>query len=287
MVKIDINDFLVPPGKKVDLKRWPTKVESVYKSKKHYQKHLEDQVEELSDLQRLLYASDKQALLLIFQGMDASGKDGAIRHVLSGVNPQGCRVSSFKQPSTEERMHDFLWRTTKCLPQRGMIGIFNRSYYEDVLVVRVHPEILEASGISVTEANKDFWKERYRSITDHEKHLHYNGTRIVKFFLHLSKDEQKSRFLERIEDPDKNWKFSAADTHERTHWDEYAKAFGTCLEETTTDYAPWYVVPADDKKNARLIISEIVLETLRSMGMEYPKTTPERHAELLEIKKAL
>jgi PPK2 family polyphosphate:nucleotide phosphotransferase len=286
-MKIEIKDFQVEPGKKVNLKRWPTKVKPVYKSKQHYQELMDGHVEELSDLQRLLYATDRHALLLIFQGMDAAGKDGAIRHVLSGVNPQGCMVSSFKQPSSEERMHDFLWRTSKRLPNRGMIGIFNRSYYEDVLVVRVHPEILESVGITAKESNEDFWKERYRSITEHERHLHHNRTRIVKFYLHLSKDEQKSRFLERIDNPDKNWKFTAADAHERTHWDEYAKVYGACLEKTTTDHAPWYVVPADDKKNARLIISEIVLHTLRAMDMEYPKTTPQRHEELLEIKKAL
>lgn len=287
-MKIDTKDFLVAPGKKVELDRWPTKVKKVYKSKKDYQKLLEEQVEELSDLQRLLYASDRHALLLVFQGMDAAGKDGAIRHVLSGVNPQGCQVSSFKQPSDEERKHDFLWRTTRRLPPRGMIGIFNRSYYEDVLVVRVHPEILLSQGLPEDSSDGDgLWKERYRSITDHEKHLHCNGTRIVKFYLHLSKDEQKRRFLERIDDPDKNWKFSASDVRERGHWDEYAKVFGTCLEETSTRHAPWYVVPADDKENARLIVSEIVLHALRSIKMEYPKTTPTRHDELLEIRKEL
>ncbi|MEN9355816.1 MAG: hypothetical protein RL318_3141, partial [Fibrobacterota bacterium] len=219
-MKIEIKDFQVEPGKKVSLKRWPTEVKPVYKSKQHYQELMDGQVEELSDLQRLLYATDKHALLLIFQGMDASGKDGAIRHVLSGVNPQGCMVSSFKQPSAEERMHDFLWRTSKRLPNRGMIGIFNRSYYEDVLVVRVHPEILASVGVSAKDADEEFWKGRYQSITDHERHLHRNGTRILKFYLHLSKDEQKKRFLERIDNPDKNWKFSAADANERAHWDE-------------------------------------------------------------------
>jgi PPK2 family polyphosphate:nucleotide phosphotransferase len=287
-MKIDTRDFHVAPDKKVDLKRWPTKVKPVYKSKKDYQTHLDDQVEELSDLQKLLYASDRNALLLVFQGMDAAGKDGAIRHVLTGVNPQGCQVSSFKQPSVEELQHDFLWRTTLRLPPKGMIGIFNRSYYEDVLVVRVHPEILEKQGIPEDSSEgKGIWKERYRSIVDHERHLHCNGTRIVKFYLHLSKEEQKRRFLERIDDPDKNWKFSAADVRERHFWDDYAKAFATCLEETSTRHAPWYVVPADDKENARLIVSEIVLHALRAIKMEYPKTTPERREELLTIKKSL
>ncbi|MCB9496495.1 MAG: polyphosphate kinase 2 family protein [Fibrobacteria bacterium] len=287
-MKIDTKEFRVPPGKKVDLARWPTEVKPVYKSKKHYEELLEEQVEELSDLQRLMYASDRQALLLIFQGMDAAGKDGAIRHVLTGINPQGCQVSSFKQPSAEEKQHDFLWRTTKRLPPRGMIGIFNRSYYEDVLVVRVHPEILDSTGRPEGSARgKGLWKERYRSINDLERHLHCNGTRIIKFYLHLSKDEQKRRFLERIDDPDKNWKFSSADASERKHWDEYAHAFAACLEATSTKDSPWYVVPADDKENARLIISEIVLNALRSMGLDYPKTTPERREELLAIKKTL
>ena len=287
-MKIDTKDYLVAPGKKVDLDRRPTKVKSVYKSKKDYEEVLDEHVKELSERQRLLYSSDHYALLLVFQGMDAAGKDGAIRHVLSGVNPQGCQVSSFKQPSAEERKHDFLWRTTLRLPPKGMIGIFNRSYYEDVLVVRVHPEILQSQGFPADAARgKELWKERFRSIVDHEKHLHVNGTRIVKFFLHLSKDEQKRRFLERIDDPDKNWKFSAADARERSHWDEYAKAYESCLEETSTKQAPWYVVPADDKANARLIVSEIVLHALRSIKMEYPKTTPERREELLAIKKNL
>jgi len=287
-MKIDTKDYLVAPGKKVDLDRRPTKVKSVYKSKKDYEEVLDEHVKELSERQRLLYSSDHYALLLVFQGMDAAGKDGAIRHVLSGVNPQGCQVSSFKQPSAEELKHDFLWRTTLRLPPKGMIGIFNRSYYEDVLVVRVHPEILQSQGFPADAARgKELWKERFRSIVDHEKHLHVNGTRIVKFFLHLSKDEQKRRFLERIDDPDKNWKFSAADARERSHWDEYAKAYESCLEETSTKQAPWYVVPADDKANARLIVSEIVLHALRSIKMEYPKTTPERREELLAIKKNL
>ena len=287
-MKIDTKDYLVAPGKKVDLDRRPTKVKSVYKSKKDYEEVLDEHVKELSERQRLLYSSDHYALLLVFQGMDAAGKDGAIRHVLSGVNPQGCQVSSFKQPSAEELKHDFLWRTTLRLPPKGMIGIFNRYYYEDVLVVRVHPEILQSQGFPADAARgKELWKERFRSIVDHEKHLHVNGTRIVKFFLHLSKDEQKRRFLERIDDPDKNWKFSAADARERSHWDEYAKAYESCLEETSTKQAPWYVVPADDKANARLIVSEIVLHALRSIKMEYPKTTPERREELLAIKKNL
>ena len=215
-MKIDSSDFRVPAGKKVDLKKWPTLVKPVYKSKKKYNKFLEEQVEELSSLQRLHYASNRYAVLLIFQAMDAAGKDGAIRHVMSGVNPQGCQVFSFKHPSATELEHDFLWRTTQSLPERGRIGIFNRSYYEEVLIVRVHPEILRSQGLPDELLDeKTIWQERYRSIVNLENHLYRNGTRIIKFFLHLSKEEQRKRFLERIDEPDKNWKFSLADIDER------------------------------------------------------------------------
>jgi PPK2 family polyphosphate:nucleotide phosphotransferase len=243
---------------------------------------------ELSSLQQLHYASNRYALLLIFQGMDAGGKDGAIRHVMSGVNPQGCQVFSFKQPSADELEHDFLWRTTRCLPERGQIGIFNRSYYEEVLVVRVHPEILRAQGLSQElRDEKTFWEKRYRSIVDLESHLYRNETRTVKFFLHLSKNEQKKRFLERIDDPHKNWKFSLADIHERKYWGQYMQAYEECLKATSTHHAPWYVVPADDKENARLIVSQIVLDTLSDLKMAYPKTTPKRRKELKSIRKLL
>jgi PPK2 family polyphosphate:nucleotide phosphotransferase len=263
-------------------------VKPFFKSKKRYQKHLEAHVEELSSLQRLHYASDRYALLLIFQGMDAGGKDGAIRHVMSGVNPQGCEVFSFKQPSAEELKHDFLWRTTCRLPERGRIGIFNRSYYEEVLVVRVHPEILRSQGLAEELCDeKAIWKERYRSIVDLEEHLHRNGTRIIKFFLHLSKDEQRKRFLERIDEPDKNWKFSLADVHERKYWKQYVKAYEACLSATSTHHVPWYVVPADDKENARLIVSQIVLDALHGLKMAYPKTTSKRRRELKAIRKRL
>jgi PPK2 family polyphosphate:nucleotide phosphotransferase len=220
--------------------------------------------------------------------MDAAGKDGAIRHVMSGVNPQGCEVSSFKQPSAEELEHDFLWRSTQRLPERGRIGIFNRSYYEEVLVVRVHPEILVGEGVADTPRNtKDVWQQRYRSILDMERHLDRNGTRIVKFYLHLSKEEQRKRFLARIDEPDKNWKFSMADIHERTYWKEYTEAFEECLQATSTVHAPWYAVPADDKENARLIVSQIVVDALSKLKMSYPKTTAKRRAELLAIRKEL
>jgi PPK2 family polyphosphate:nucleotide phosphotransferase len=284
-MKINSKDFRVRPGEKVKLREWPTVVKPFCKSKKRYQKLLEEHVEELSSLQRLHYASNRYALLLIFQGMDAAGKDGAIRHVMSGVNPQGCEVFSFKQPSAEELEHDFLWRTTCRLPERGRIGIFNRSYYEEVLVVRVHPEILRSQGLPEELLDeKTIWKERYRSIVDLEEHLHRNGTRIIKFFLHLSKDEQRKRFLERIDEPDKNWKFSLADIHERKYWKHYMKAYEACLNATSTHHAPWYVVPADDKENARLIVSQIVLDALNELKMAYPKTTAKRRRELKSIR---
>ena len=242
----------------------------------------------MSSLQQLLYASNRYALLLIFQGMDAAGKDGAIRHVMSGVNPQGCQVFSFKQPSPDELEHDFLWRTTYRLPERGQIGIFNRSYYEEVLVVRVHPEILGGEGLAKTlKDEKHFWRQRYRSIVDLEEHLYRNGTRILKFFLHLSKDEQRKRFLERIDEPDKNWKFSLSDIHEREYWKDYIEAFEDCLHATSTHHAPWYAVPADDKENARLIVSQIVLDALSELKMAYPKTTAKRRRELKSIRKLL
>ena len=286
-MKIPTEPFRVP-GKKVDLSKWPTSVKPVYHSKKAYKKRLQQQVEELSGLQRLHYASNRYAVLLIFQAMDAAGKDGAIRHVMSGVNPQGCQVFSFKHPSATELDHDFLWRTTGALPERGRIGIFNRSYYEEVLIARVHPEILAAERLPDPLVNpKTIWQERFRSIVDLEKHLYRNGTRIIKFFLHLSKEEQRKRFLERIDDPDKNWKFSMADVEERKYWDDYMEAYGACLGATSTQEAPWHVVPADDKKNARLIISEIILDVFKGLKMSYPKTTAARRKELKEIRSKL
>jgi PPK2 family polyphosphate:nucleotide phosphotransferase len=276
------------PGEKVKLREWPTVVLPFCKSKKRYQKVLGEHVEELSSLQRLHYASNRYALLLIFQGMDGAGKDGAIRYVMSGVDPQGCEVSSFKQPSAEELEHDFLWPTTCRLPERGRIGMFNRSYYEEVLIVRVHPEILCGQGLpEELYDEKTIWKERYRSIVDLEEHLHRNGTRIIKVFLHLSKDEQRKRFLERIDEPDKNWKFSPADIHERQYWKQYMKAYEACLNATSTQHVPWYIVPADDKKNARLIVSQIVLDALDELKMAYPKTTAKRRLEFKAIRKEL
>ena len=287
-MKIISKKFRVRPGDRVNLKEWPTKVKPFFRSKKQYQKLLEGHVEELNSLQQLHFASNRYALLLIFQGMDAAGKDGAVRHVLSGVNPAGCQVWSFKQPSAEELEHDFLWRTTRQLPERGRIGIFNRSYYEEVLDVRVHPEILRAQGLAEeSHDGKTIWEERFRSIVDLEAHLHRNGTRIIKVFLHLSKEEQRKRFLERIDEPDKNWKFTLADIHERKYWKQYMNAYEDCLSATSTHHAPWYVVPADDKDNARMIISQIVLDTLNGLKAAYPKTTARRRRELKAIRKLL
>jgi PPK2 family polyphosphate:nucleotide phosphotransferase len=287
-MKINSKDFRVREGDEVNLRKWPTKTEPVYKSKEQYQELLEEHVAQLSALQQLLYASDSYAVLLIFQAMDAAGKDGAIKHVMSGVNPQGCQVFSFKHPSPGELQHDFLWRTTRDLPERGRIGIFNRSYYEEVLIVRVHPEILRNEGLpGAVLDEKTVWRHRYRSIVDLERHLHGNGTRIVKFFLHLSKEEQRKRFLERIDEPEKNWKFSLADIAERKFWKHYMKAYEECLSATSTSDAPWYVVPADDKENARLIVSRILLDTLEGLEMTYPKTDAKRRRELLSIRRRL
>jgi PPK2 family polyphosphate:nucleotide phosphotransferase len=287
-MKINSKDFRVREGHEVDLKKWPTKVEPVYKSKEQYQELLKEHVSQLSARQQLLYASNRYAILLIFQATDAAGKDGAIQHVMSGVNPQGCQVFSYKHPSAAELEHDFLWRTTRDLPGRGKIGIFNRSYYEEVLIVRVHPEILRSEGLpDAPHDEKAVWHERYRSIVNLERHLHENETRVIKFFLHLSKEEQRKRFLARIDEPDKNWKFSAADIAERGFWKQYMKAYEKCLGATSTRDAPWYVVPADDKENARLIVSRIVLDTLEGLKMTYPKTSTKRRRELQSIRKQL
>src|SRR5271156_1514052 len=237
-MKINTEEFRVPPGKEFKLAGRPTIVKPFYQSKKDYQEILKEYVAELSSLQQLHHASNRYALLLIFQGMDSAGKDGAIRHVMSGVDPQGCQVSSFKQPSAEELQHDFLWRTTCKLPERGRIGIFNRSYYEEVLVVRVHPEILSTQGLPPELCDeKSIWEERYRSIVNLEEHLYCNGTRTIKIFLHLSQEEQRKRFLKRIDDADRNWKFSLADIHERKFWKQYLAAYGACLHATSTDHA--------------------------------------------------
>ncbi len=287
-MKIRPADFRVAEGHAVQLAQWPTRVDDMYTSRKDYEKRLAEHVEQLSGLQQLQYASNQYAVLLIFQAMDAAGKDGVIKSVMSGVNPQGCQVFSFKHPSAGELEHDFLWRTNLCLPERGRIGIFNRSYYEEVLIVRVHPEILQSQGLPPEVMNVGtIWDDRYRSIVDHERHLTRNGTRIMKFFLHLSRDEQRQRFIDRIDEPDKNWKFSEGDVQERTFWDDYMRAYEQCLSATSTADAPWYVVPADDKKNARLIVSRIIVETMKALPMAYPETTAKRREELKALRKAL
>jgi len=280
-MKIKTDDYRARPGDTVDLASWPTRVKKPYTSKKDYHHRLEAQVEELSALQRLHYASDRYSVLLIFQAMDAAGKDGAIRNVMSGVNPQGCQVFSFRHPSATELDHDFLWRTTRALPERGRIGIFNRSYYEEVLIVRVHPEILRTQGLPDALLDEDtVWQSRYRSIVNLEQHLSRNGTCILKFFLHLSEEEQRKRLLDRVDDPAKNWKISDADVTERAFWDDYMKAYEACISATTTDEAPWYIVPADDKHTTRLIVSEIILELFNGLEMSYPEPSADRQREL-------
>ena len=287
-MRIATRDFLVRKGAEVRLSKWPTRVEPIYDTKKSYEKLLKKHVERLSDLQELLYASNRHSLLLVFQGMDTSGKDGVIKHVMSGVNPQGCQVASFKHPSATELEHDFLWRTAQALPERGNIGIFNRSHYEEVVVVRVHPELLRAEGLPDSALHDgDIWKARYRSIVDFEAHLARSGTRIVKFFLHVSKDEQRERLLERLDDPQKRWKFRAADIDERKCWDDYMRAYGDAIGATSLPHAPWYIVPADDKPNARLIVSQIVAETLEGLDMRYPRLDDKLASDLKSIRSAL
>ncbi|HEX2940729.1 MAG TPA: ADP-polyphosphate phosphotransferase [Rhodopila sp.] len=287
-MKIPTKRFRAKEGEAIDLDQWPTRVDPVYASKAQYHEILADHVAQLSDQQQMLYASNTHAVLLIFQAMDAAGKDGVIRHVMSGVNPQGCQVFSFKHPSATELQHDFLWRTTRDLPERGKIGIFNRSYYEEVLIARVHPDILRAEGLpGRPRDDKAIWKSRYRSIRDLERHLHENGTRIVKFFLHLSKEEQKQRFLARIDEPEKNWKFSMADIQERQYWDDYMKAYAQCIGATSTDDAPWYIIPADDKPSARLIVSQVILDTFKDLNLAFPTVSEKRRRELLTLRDQL
>lgn len=286
-MKIDVTKFRLHEGDELDLGLWPTHVKSLCKSKKSYHKELKNHIEQLSDQQRMLYASNRHALLIVFQAMDTAGKDGAIRHVMSGINPQGCQVFSFQHPSAEELKHDFLWRTTRDLPERGRIGIFNRSYYEEVLIVRVHSSILHSECLPDTADDELVWQGRYRSIVDLEKHLHINGTRIVKVFLHVSKEEQRKRLLARIDEPDKNWKFSAADITERKFWGAYMQAYNHALSATSTTDSPWFIVPADDKHNARLIVSQIVLNALEGLKLTYPEVSEERRQELKLIRKKL
>jgi PPK2 family polyphosphate:nucleotide phosphotransferase len=285
---IAVKPFRAKHGRKIDLADWPTRVPSFYKSKDDYRHLLDGHIRRLSERQTLLYAHDRYALLLIFQAMDAAGKDGVIKHVMSGVNPQGCQVYSFKHPSAEDLDHDFLWRTTRSLPERGRIGIFNRSYYEEVLIVRVHDEILRGQRLP-EEAFDDggIWKGRFRSIVEFEDHLFRNGTRVLKFFLHLSKEEQRARLLARLDDPDKRWKFSADDLRERERWAEYMRAYAHCIEATSTARAPWYIVPADDKPNARLIVSQAIVEALDGLDMRFPELDQAEQRELRALRRQL
>jgi PPK2 family polyphosphate:nucleotide phosphotransferase len=284
---LDAKNFRVKEGRKVDLSEWPTLIDPVYESKEDYHAQLAEHVARLSDAQQKLYGGDRHSLLLIFQAMDAAGKDGAIRHIMSGVNPQGCQVTSFKHPGGAELDHDFLWRATRYLPERGKIGIFNRSYYEEVLIVRVHPELLQAEGFASDDDTKDFWQDRYRSINDLERHLAANNVHVLKFFLHMSKEEQCRRFLARIDEPEKNWKFSQADMEERGFWDDYRRAYEHCLSETSTEDAPWFVTPADDKLSTRLIVSHIILEKLDSLKLQFPTVSDARRKELQAIRSQL
>jgi PPK2 family polyphosphate:nucleotide phosphotransferase len=281
-----LNQFHVKPGSKVDLKDYVTDWTETDEAKelgKDFIKEraaeiLEETRKQLSDAQELLYASDTHSVLLVFQAMDAAGKDGTIRHVMSGVNPQGCQVYSFKKPSAEELDHNFLWRYMKSLPERGRIGIFNRSYYEDVLVVKVHPEWLGPGAPA--KVNKEFWEKRYEDINNFEKHLSRNGTLVLKFFLHVSKEAQRQRFLERLTNAEKHWKFSDADLAEREHWDEYQTAFEDAISATSTKRAPWYVIPADRKYVARALVADIVTVAIQDLGLKYPKVSEEKLATL-------
>ena len=287
-MKNGIKEFRAKAGDVVDLKKWPTHIPPLYKTKAEYKKRLAEQVEKLSALQELLVSLHRESVLVVFQAMDTAGKDGAIKHVMSGVNPQGCQVFSFAHPSAVELKHDFLWRTTRDLPERGKIGLFNRSYYEEVLIVRVHPEILKAEGLPPhAEDDDDIWKKRFQSIREFEQHLHRNGTRVVKIFLHISKDEQRTRLLERIDTPAKNWKMQAGDVDERKYWKQYRKAYEECMTATTSREAPWYIVPADDKQTARLLVSRIIVESLEELDLKPPETTAERHKELQQLRARL
>jgi PPK2 family polyphosphate:nucleotide phosphotransferase len=279
--------YRIEDGKQFRLKDFDPADTGHWHSKEHAQQALAESIVRMAELQDKLYAQDHWAVLLIFQGMDAAGKDGAIKHVMSGVNPQGCQVSSFKPPSEEELQHDFLWRTTRNLPERGRIGIFNRSYYEEVLVVRVHPEILKSQKVPPTLVTKDIWQERFEDIHGFERHMARNGTVIRKFFLHLSRKEQKRRFLARLDEPEKNWKFSAADIHERAYWDDYQKAYEEMIQNTASEHAPWYVVPADNKWFTRLAISAAIAETLEGLDLSYPEVDASRQKELAAARQLL
>jgi len=279
--------FVVPPGKRIRLKRYDPGYTGKFKNKKGARKRLEQDIAKLAEYQDILYAQNTYALLLIFQALDAAGKDGAIKHVMSGVNPQGCQVFAFKAPSSEELDHDYLWRTMKALPERGRIGIFNRSYYEEVLVARVHPEILEKQQLPPEAKGENMWKHRYEEINNFEKYLVHNGIIVVKFFLYVSRKEQKKRFMERIQLHEKNWKFSATDAQERTYWKGYMKAYEDVFNHTSTKWAPWYVIPADNKWFTRVAVADVVTSRLKSLKLSYPTVTKERKQNILKAKQML
>jgi PPK2 family polyphosphate:nucleotide phosphotransferase len=277
-----LSPFLVPPHTKVTLSEYDPGFHDGYKNKAAAQKRLQEDIQRLRELQDVFYAADSHSLLIIFQALDAAGKDGAIKHVMSGINPQGCQVASFKSPSSRELDHDYLWRCNIFLPERGRIGIFNRSYYEEVLAVRVHPEFLAAQRLPSQPKGNKIWKRRFREINNYEKYLADNGTKVVKFFLNLSKDEQKKRFLERIENPQKNWKLSPSDVKERGHWDDYQRAYEDLLSETSTAHAPWHVIPADKKWFSRVAIANVIVKALQTMNLKYPTLNADQLAKLEE-----
>lgn len=279
--------FRVEPGQKARLHKRGTAATDGYKDKEEARGKLVRDIARMQKMQDIFYAADTYSLLIIFQALDAAGKDGAIKHVMSGLNPQGCQVASFKTPSSTELDHDYLWRGNVHLPERGRIGIFNRSYYEEVLVTRVHPEILSHQKLPPEARKGNIWKRRFDEINDYEKYLHANGTHVVKFFLHLSKDEQKRRFLERIERPEKNWKLSPNDVKEREHWDDYQAAYEDAITHTSTKHAPWHVIPADHKWFARIAIADIVVATLKSLKLAYPKVSDAQRQQLEEAKRIL
>jgi len=286
--RIKPKHFRPKPGEPVDLTAWPTRIDPPCRTKGEADALIARHAADLSALQEKLYASRKYAFLIILQGMDTAGKDGVIRHVMSGIDPEGCEVTSFKAPTEAEALHDFLWRSSRALPARGVIGIFNRSYYEETLVVRVHPQDLVAEGETAkTAGHKRFWRQRYRSILDFEAHMTRNDTRIVKIFLHLSKEEQRQRLLARIDEPQKTWKLSPSDIAERRYWDLYQRAYEECLSEASSREAPWHIVPADDKESARLIVSQIILDAMESLDLEFPKPSEVHLHELLAYREEL
>ncbi len=288
--QIDTTFFAYAGDKTFSIKNTPHKVSPFYEDKKNYKKLLEKYQEEIDELQNMMYAHNRYGLLLIFQAMDAAGKDGTIRHVMSGINPHGVEVHAFKKPNDQELDHDFMWRTTKCLPPRGRIGIFNRSYYEEVLIVRVHPKILTTYQLIPKELTQEVdlvWEQRFEDIRNLEQYAYRNGIRVVKFFLNLSKEEQRRRFISRIDEPSKNWKFAEGDVKERAYWDQYMEAYESAINATAKPHAPWYVIPADDKRNMRLIVSQIILDQMKQMDMHYPDVDDERRAALQGFKEML